>query len=157
VAGPLRETLRGPLSGVLEGAAIRAAVHDLRDAVFGGVAHQRALHDALGALFRELRHEDEADAALDAIADQGPVAAAAVAAFRRFGDLSRAYYDVPALAHLGATAAQHRARWAEDLGALVLYLPPRLDAAEIAMLGEIGRHVSVVAAFAHFGDALADG
>ena len=88
---------------------------------------------------------------------RGRVAAAAVAAFRRFRDLSGAYYDVPALAHLAASAAQRRARWADDLGALVLYLPPRLDAAEIAMLGEIGQHVPVVAAFAHFGDELADG
>src|SRR5215212_7324944 len=47
VAGRPGDAHRGPLSGVLEGAAIRAAVHDLRDGVFGGVAHQRALHDAL--------------------------------------------------------------------------------------------------------------
>jgi hypothetical protein len=71
--------------------------------------------------------------------------------------LTRGYYDVPALAGLAAGRAAERAgRWATELGALVLYLPPRLDAAEIRMLGRIGRHLPIRAAFPWLGEPLAD-
>lgn len=38
----------------------------------------------------------------------------------------------------------------------MLYLPPRLDSAEIALLGQLERQVPVRAAFSHLDDALAD-
>ena len=156
VAGREAAGSREPLTGVLEGAAIRAAVRDRSSGAFARVMHHRSLHDSLGALFRELRHLDDG-AAVDQIAARGDVAGAATATFRRFEALTEPYYDVPGLARLAAAVADRgNAPWAEDLGALVLYLPPRLDRAEIHLLGRIGRRVPVVAAFAHLGETAAD-
>jgi hypothetical protein len=149
-------TAQTALSGVLEAAAIRAALQPAGDGVFDHVAHQPALHDALGALFRELRHEAEPAVVLDAITARGRVGQATVAAFRRYLALTCDYYDVPALAQLAAEAATRSRRWANELGALVLYLPPRLDAAEIALLGRLGEQVPIRAAFAAFGEPQAD-
>ena len=70
--------------------------------------------------------------------------------------LSAEYYDVPGLAALAAQAAERDAGRARGLGALVLYLPPRLDPAEIRMLGALGRWIPLVAAFVHLEEPQAD-
>src|SRR5581483_5938943 len=153
VAGGSAQTA---LSGVLEAAAIRTALQQAGDGVFDHVAHQPSLHDALGALFRELRHQADTAEVLNVIAARGRIGEATVSAFRRYLELTRDYYDVPALAQLAAEAASRSRRWADDLGALALYLPPRLDAAEIALLGRLGEQVPIRAAFAAFGEPQAD-
>ena len=157
VAGRMGEDTKRALTGVLEGAAIRQAIRDASAAPFATVAHHQGLHDGLGSLFRELRHLDDATAALDALDTRGTVPRAAAATFRRFCELSADFYDVPGLARIAATAAGNDdGSWAEDLGALVLYLPSRLDAAEVAMLGRLGRLVPVMAAMPHLGETEAD-
>ena len=146
------------LTGVLEGAAIRLALQDdCGAAPSRRLPTTRACTMGSGRLFRELRHLDDATAALDALATRGTVPQAAAATFRRFLDLSADFYDVPGLARIAATAAEGGSgSWAESLGALVLYLPSRLDAAEVVMLGQLGRRVPVMAAMPHLGETAAD-
>ncbi len=156
VAGAAAHRTSGALSGVLEAAAIRQAVRQVGGA-FERIAEHRALQESLGVLFREVRHLHDPSEALEQIAAQGTVARAAVDAFRRYESLSSDYYDVPGLNRIAAVAAERSEnRWPDELGALVLYLPSRLDAAEIALLSAIGRRVAVRAAFSHFGDPQAD-
>jgi hypothetical protein len=147
-----------PLTGVLEGAAIRLALQSIENSPFADVAHHQSLHDALGGLFRELRHLDDPTKLVDTLASRGSVPRASVAAFRRYVDLSADFYDVPDLARLAVAATDCGASSrVDELGALVLYLPSRLDAAEIRMLGRLGRRVPVVAAMPHLGEESADG
>ena len=158
VAGRQPEGAKGQLTGVLEGAATRLALRDAAAAPFSTVAHHQSLQDRLGGLFRELRHLDEPTVALDALASRGTVPQAAAATFRRFAELSADFYDVPGLARIAAAAAEDRgSAWVDGLGALVLYLPSRLDAAEIAMLARLGSRLPVLAALPHLGEAAADG
>ena len=46
--------------------------------------------------------------------------------------------------------------WIGEIGALVVYLPPRLDSADLDLLGALGRHLPIRVAFAHFSDDQAD-
>ncbi len=157
VAGRAAENSKRELTGVLEGAAIRLALQDPSVALFAAVAHHQTLHDGLGSLFRELRHLGDATAALDALDTRGTVPQAAAATFRRYLNLSADFYDVPGLARIAATVAEgDSGSWAETLGALVLYLPSRLDAAEVVMLGRLGRRVPILAAMPHLGETAAD-
>jgi RecB family exonuclease len=157
VAGPAAHDTKRQLTGVLESAAIRLALQDAVAAPFATVAHHQSLHDGLGSLFRELRHLDEPTVALDTLATRGTVPQAAAATFRRFVELSSDYYDVPGLARIAATAADDGAgAWVDSLGALVLYLPGRLDGADVQMLGRLGRRLPIVAAFPHLGEPAAD-
>lgn len=145
------------LTGALEGAAIRLALQDASAAPFATIAHHQSLHDSLGALFRELRHVEDPSAALRALAERGTVPQAAAATFRRFVALSADFYGAPELTRIAASVADSGAsRWVESLGALVLYMPSRLDAAEIALLGRLGRHIPIHAALPRLGEAAAD-
>ncbi|MCC7103787.1 MAG: PD-(D/E)XK nuclease family protein, partial [Chloroflexi bacterium] len=156
VAGATVADTRSALTGVLEQAAVRAALRD-RGRAFQQLEHQRSLHDAFTALFRELRHHPAAESVLADLEARGGVASAAATVYRRYLELTARYFDVPELARLAASAADRpSARWPAEIGALVLYLPPRLDAVDVELLGRIGRRAPVFAAFPWFGEELAD-
>jgi ATP-dependent helicase/nuclease subunit B len=148
---------RQPLTGVLEAAAIRAAVDDDPGGAFAQVAHHPVLHDSLASLFRDLRRLNDPEAALDTIGAKGRVANTTVQAFRRFVDLTAPFFDGPDLARRAAMmASRSHLHRASDLGVLVLYLPASLDEASLAMLGSLGQRLPVIAAFAHTGESPAD-
>jgi hypothetical protein len=157
VAGQAAQHARRELTGVLQGAAIRVALQDPTAAPLAPVAHHQSLHDGLGSLFRELRHLDDATSVLDSLVDRGTVPRASTATFHRFAVLSADFYGSPELARMAMTAAEdHGGAWVDSLGALILYLPSRLDALDVQMLGRLGRRVPVLAALAHLGEAAAD-
>jgi ATP-dependent helicase/nuclease subunit B len=157
VAGSAAYDGRRELTGVLEQAAIRQALQDDAARPFESVAHHQSLHDGLGQLFRELRHHDDIPDALSTLADGGTVQQAALATYQRFKALSGEFHGAPELARIAATAAQGKpGAWVESLGALVVYLPARLDTAELAMLGQIGRRLPIMAALPWLGEPAAD-
>ena len=94
-----------PLTGPLEGAAIRLAVREAGGPDLRRLADHRSLQDSLGALFRDLGHLDDATQALDTLAASGRVAASATRAYSRFVDLTTAFPDVPAQLRLAADVA----------------------------------------------------
>ena len=147
VAGARRHRLEPASTGVLEGAAIRLAVDNPGSEAFAHVARHRGLHDGLRGLFRELRLHNDEQQALEALGRRGTVPSAAVAAYRRYLDLVGAHRDAPELARLAAERAEAGAgAWAASLGALVVYLPQRLDEATIRLLAALGRRSAVLAA-----------
>ena len=108
-------------------------------------------------LFRELRLHGDPDAVLDALAARGPIPRAAVSAYRRYVGLVDGFHDAPGLARRAAARAEDGVGpWAESLGALVVYLPSRLDAATVLLLGRLGRWLPVLAAVPHLGETAAD-
>jgi ATP-dependent helicase/nuclease subunit B len=149
-----------PLSGPLEAAAIRLAVREAGGADLQPLADHRSLQETIGALFRDLGHLDNVEPTLASLAAGGHVAAGATRAYGRFTALTAPFPDVPAQLRLAAevaNAAPANAAWIRDLGALVVYLPPRLDAADVRLLGALGRHMPIQIALAHLSDAQADG
>src|SRR5438067_744088 len=148
-----------PLTGPLEGAAIRVAVRQAGGTALTSLADHRSLQDALGAFFRELRHREDPGLVLPTLAGTGAVGSGATDAFQRYEALTAAYPDVPQLSQLAAQVAgraEGRPRWADDMGVLIVYLPPRLDESELRLLGQLGRHLQIVAAFACCGELQAD-
>src|SRR5207253_2742281 len=115
----------------------------------------RALHRALLELFRELRRSE-----LTIDDPHTDMARAALAAFGVFQELIHPYADRTGIRDraaqrlLGATSMP---RVLNELGGLVVTLPPRLDPADIRLLAGAARWVPVRAAFATFGsDELAN-
>jgi ATP-dependent helicase/nuclease subunit B len=148
-----------PLTGPLEAAAIRLAVREAGGPALQRLADHRSLQESIGTLFRDLNHLDDVAPALDSLAASGRVAAGATSAYGRFTALTAAYPDVPAQLRLAADIANRAtgaARWIGEVGALVVYLPPRLDAADMQLLDAMGRHVPLQVGFAHVSDAQAD-
>jgi len=148
-----------PLTGPLEGAAIRLAVREMGGPDLQRLADHRSLQESIGTMFRDLGHLDDLAPVLDSLAASGRVAAGATSAYRRFAALTAAFPDVPAQLRLAAEVANRAsgaARWIEEIGALLVYLPPRLDAADLQLLEAMGRHLPVLVAFAHLSDAQAD-
>lgn len=147
-----------PLTGVLEAAAIRSAVRTAGGPALGALADHRALQEVLGVLFRELRHLDDPGTALAQLAAGGGVAEAAVHAYRRYEALTAPTPDVPGLVRLAERAATRAAQpaWVAEVGALVVYLPSRLDDSDIALLAALGNHLPVWAGLATFGEDAAD-
>src|SRR5438128_2503872 len=100
-----------------------------------------------------------AEPVLPALAQAGSVGAAATGAYDAYVSLTERFPDVPRqlriAARLARDATMHPA-WAAELGAVVVYLPSRLDDAEQELLSALGRHVPIAAAFAWLDDPLAD-
>jgi ATP-dependent helicase/nuclease subunit B len=148
---------RAPLNGVVERVAVRKALRLDQTGLLRGVAEQRSVHDALVGLFRELARLDDVEPTLAALAARGDVTSATVQAFRHFKDLTRAYYDVPERTRLATgMLEQQQGRRRHCVGALVLYLPPRLDGPSLTLLGRLGRDVPIVAGLARVDEAEPD-
>ncbi len=143
---------RQPLTPVLALSAVRVATG--RQLRFREVAHQPALHAALAALFRELRRQE-----IDrrALMDGGwsDVGRAALACYALFRQLTRDRDD-PTEVRERATARLFAAHEPPpelaELGALVLFLPTRLDPADARLLAALVRWGPLRVAFAAFQD-----
>lgn len=140
---------RDPLNGVVERVAVRKALLMDWSGLLRRVAEQRSLHDSFVGLFREIARLDDPEPTLAELVERGAVTSATVEVFRRFKTLTELYYDVPERTRLVvADLEQRRNRRLLQIGGLVLYLPPRLDAPSLAFCGLLGRRIPVVAGLA---------
>ena len=139
---------REPINGVVERVAVRKALMLDKTGLLHRVAEQRSLHDSLVGLFRELARLDDPGPTLALLEARGAVTGATVAVFRRFKTLTADYYDVPERTRLAVTALEQQRGRRHQIGALVLYLPPRLDGPSLAFCGRLGKDVPVVAGLA---------
>lgn len=141
-----------PLLPILEESAVREALRRHASA-FGSVGH-RSLQQALLDLFRELRRcEVDVDALDDA--QQTEAARAALAAYRDFQTITAAYDDRTRRANR-ASDLLDRARSIPTVlarfGPLVLFLPTRVDPAEVRFLAAAARWTPFYAAIADVSD-----
>src|SRR5262249_23615133 len=93
------------------------------------------------------------------LADQTPVGATARAAHATFTALTAGFPDVPRQLRLAAELIRSGSpspRGAADVGALIVYLPPRLAAAELQLLAALAPHLTIRLALAGYDDAVAD-
>lgn len=138
-----------PLSGIFESAALRVAVRDAGGSVLAPMAEQASLQDVLGRYFRELRHHAVDPAPPAPSQDDAPtVSTAAARVFHRYRALTSKRQDVPGLSQRAAELLEQRTQppllfASHDI--LVLYLPARLDWADVRLLGQVGRFVAVQA------------
>jgi ATP-dependent helicase/nuclease subunit B len=144
-----------PLTGPLESAAIRVAIGESEQPVLQALAGNRALQESLGALFRDLGHLDHTEAVLSKLEQSGSVGAAARRAYAVYRGLTEAFPDVPRQLRI-ASQLMEKSTWLEELGGVVVYLPPRLDAAEHEFLTSLGRHVPLAVSLPWVDDRLAD-
>ena len=154
VAPPTGGSRRQSLTGVLEDSAIRTALRQHGDA-FGDIG-QRSLHRALLDLFRELRRGEPDPASLTAVAPSR-AARAALAVYGEFQQLTATYDDPTKRAARAArvlASATTVPTGLARLGALVLFLPTRLDPADVRFLAATARWVPLGAAFVDVSDPL---
>lgn len=152
VAQATRGPRHGVLNPVLEESAVRAALRQHRDR-FDGVEH-RSLHRALVELFRELRRSAPDPARLTGSA-RSRAAQAALGAYRDFQDRTRDYDDPTrradrAARHLSGAGSIPDAL--ARLGALVIFLPTRLDPHDVRFLAAAARWVPLWAALVEVSD-----
>lgn len=144
---------RDPINGVVERVAVRKALLMDRSGLLRRVAEQRSMHDSLVGLFREIARLDDPEPTLAALVERGAVTSATVAVFRHFKTLTELYYDVPERTRLVvADLEQRQTRRLLQIGGLVLYLPPRLDAPSLAFCGLLGQRIPVIAGLAQVDD-----
>jgi ATP-dependent helicase/nuclease subunit B len=149
-----------PLTGPLESAAIRVALAKSTEPRLQHLAGRSrvALQDSFAALFRELGHLDQPEPVLTSLASN-MVGAAARGTYEVYRGLTAELPDVPRQLRIAAEYAREAApgpAWAEELGPLVLYLPPRLDAAERELLSSLANHVQLAVCLPWLDDAVAD-
>jgi ATP-dependent helicase/nuclease subunit B len=148
-----------PLTGPIEAAAIRVAAYESAGPTLQPLTGNRALQESLGSLFRELGHLPEDDPGLTLVTSGSGIGAAAGRTYRAFTSLTQEFADVPRQLRIAARLIRESATspaWAQELGALVLYLPERTDAAEQDFLRAISQHVPIGVALAWLDDAEAD-
>ena len=150
-----------PLTGPLESAAIRVAIGGSSEPLLQRLAGNRALQESLGGLFRDLGHLDQTwiKPVLDALARGGSVGAAARRTFTAYRSLTREFPDVPRQLRIAARCVREStpgSPWVEDLGPLLVYLPPRLDAAERELLSALAEHIPLAICLPWLDDAVAD-
>ena len=143
---------RAILQPILEESAVRAALR-LCAGPFQAIDH-RSLQQALIGLFRELRR-GEIDETTLATWTNNPTTQAAIALYHEFQKQTRRYDNQTRQANR-ATDTLNRSpdlpRELARLGALILFLPTRLDPAEGRFLAAASRWVPLVAVFSEVGD-----
>jgi hypothetical protein len=139
-----------PLTAVIEESAVREAVRQVGGSLTP-LAHHRALHQALMRLFRELRRgSTELDTSHNEMARlAADTYAAFTALIARFTDRTR----LRERAAERVALATERPAPLRELGAVLVYQLPRLDAADAALLAAMARWTSLHVAFARFEDA----
>jgi RecB family exonuclease len=148
-----------PLTGPIEAAAIRVAARESGGPTLQPLTANRALQDSLGSLFRELGHLPEDDPALGVVASGSSIGAAAGRTYRAFTSLTQDFADVPRQLRIAAQLIRESPpdpAWAQEIGALLLYLPERIDAAEQDFLRAVSEHVPIAVALAWLDDTEAD-
>jgi RecB family exonuclease len=148
-----------PLTGPLEAAAIRVALRASADRGLRSLISNPALQNSLAALFRDLAHLDDPAAFLIDLPQLTPVGATMRAAHATFSALTASFLDVPRQLRLAAeliAGGPARPTWASDIGGVIVYLLPRLDAADLQFLAALSQHLPVRLALARYDDAVAD-
>ncbi len=147
-----------PLTGPLEAAAIRVAIGESTEPLLQPLAGNRALQESFGALFRDLGHLDQTEPVLAALSATS-VGSAARRTYSRYCALTEEFPDIPGQLKIAARLARESSQgsaWSDALGPVVVYLPPRLDAAECDFLRAVGQHIPLSIALAWLDDAVAD-
>ncbi|HLZ31509.1 MAG TPA: PD-(D/E)XK nuclease family protein [Chloroflexota bacterium] len=163
------------LNTSLEMGAARSAVQ----AVGGGLralAHHYPLYQELLRLFRELRRQEVEPGAIAELPNVSEATVAAAAAYQAFRHLTADYADATDIRQLASAAFANRNpaalplpleggglgcvpaatfRSLREIGAIIVYLPPRLDPADVRLLTQLAALVDVRIGLASFGD-LAD-
>lgn len=152
-AASLARQGRLPATSVVEEAAVRRAVQEA-----GGLGEQsghRAVVQTIRGLFRDIDATGVQPDQLEAIAARGPLARLAVDAYRRYRELLAAIglYDS---AGLYAAARSVEPSLLAEWGPVVVYLPSRLGAAELAFLSALASETRLEVALPRFEDDLAD-
>ena len=163
---------REALTPVREIAAARVAASEVP--ALRPLAGHLALGQALVRLFRELRRSERSLA--DLPEDAGAMAHAAARAYQRFRELTAGFVDGTAVRAMAvrrllgldqqADPSDIRARLTDwdtplprvpelaELGSLLLFLPPRLDPADLALFGALCHHAATAALLADVPDTL---
>ena len=122
-----------PLTGVLEGVAVRAALGEATGQL-ASVGFHPATQAGARASFRELR--EASSEVIDALERQGGVRSELVRLFRRFRQGTRSHwYDSEDLAEAAATAVNEgKSSALDELGLIVFYLPKEMSPGETRLI-----------------------
>jgi hypothetical protein len=153
---PRRGLQLGSLLTIIEQSAVREAVQR-HSGPLAEIEHP-SLYQALLELFRELRRSGR-PAASPELLGATDTTRAALAIYQIFEQLTDPYDNPTRLAEAAAERLERATRRPGDLarlGALVLFLPTRLDPAEARFLAAAARWVPLIAAFPSVGDSLGD-
>lgn len=144
---------RLPAGGPVEEAAVRRAV--LEAGGLGDQSGHRAVVQTVRSLFRDIDAVALGEGELKAIAGRGPLARLAVEAYGRYRALLAAagLYDS---SDLYVAARGFDPGLLEEWGPVVVFLPSRLGAPELAFLRVLGEAGHVEVALPRFSDNLAD-
>jgi hypothetical protein len=116
------------------------------------LAEHPSLQGALAHLFRELRRQ-ELDAQEVLGSESRKTAKAALTAYRTYRGLTGGYLDQTGIRRLAAERLAHGfAQAFADLGALVVFLPTRLDPVDVHLIAAAGRLLPMRVALPYFGD-----
>src|SRR5450755_2579639 len=142
----------GLLSTSLEMGAARSAVQ----AAGGGLralAHHYPLYQELLRLFRELRRQEIEPTTITALPNVSEATTAAAASYTAFRKLTAHYADSTDVRQLAADALVNPSpvsRPLREIGAVIVYLPPRLDPADIRLLTALAGSVDLRIGLASF-------
>jgi ATP-dependent helicase/nuclease subunit B len=143
------------LNTALEMGAARSAVQAAGDGL-RALAHHYPLYQELLRLFRELRRQEIEPSTITELPDVSDAATAAVASYLAFRQLTAEYADATDVRQLAADALVNSTPISSSLreiGAIIAYLPPRLDPADIRLLTVLSTRVEVRIGLAAFADA----
>jgi ATP-dependent helicase/nuclease subunit B len=142
------------LNTSLEMGAARSAVQSAGGGL-RALAHHYPLYQELLRLFRELRRQELAPTTITALPNVSEASGAAAASYLAFRRLTAEYADATDVRQLAVAALVHpnpASRSLREIGAVIVYLPPRLDPADIRLLTTLAARVNVRIGLAAFGD-----
>lgn len=149
----LAEAGCAPLTPWIRSEAIRAALRE-QPGVFAGVSEHPATAQSLASTFKDLRFAD--DAGLARAANGGPRQADVVHLFRRFRELTAAFYDEEDLLDAAVRAARAGSPAERDLGHVIVFVPRPMRGSEVALLELLGKRGMATVIAGLTGDPLAD-
>lgn len=128
---------RRPLTPWIGVMGVRAALAEA-PGVFADVAGHPSTARELHRTFRELR--EASDSALDRVASSTARSFDVVRLYRRFRELTRAYFDEFDLLDEAATHFRENSATAKEAGALILYLPRKLSPSAARLFAAAGEN-----------------
>jgi ATP-dependent helicase/nuclease subunit B len=143
------------LNTALEMGAARSAVQSAGNGL-RALGHHYPLYQELLRLFRELRRQQIEPTTITELPDVSEAAAATVASYMSFRELTAQHADPTDVRQLAGDAlvdSSPSSSSLREIGAIVAYLPPRLDPADIRLLTALAARVDVRIGLASFGDA----
>lgn len=154
-AAALVQLGRKPLTGVLEGLAVRRVLAD-SDGPLHEVSEHPSTQFSVRSAFRQLRNTDEHLRSV--LAARGGVAGEMARLFDSFRGLTAdEWYDAEDLAEAAAeTVDAGAAPGLGDLGLIVFYLPHGLSPGEVSLMRSLAAHHRCAVILGITGDAVAD-